>query len=269
MSWHIDQPTMKRYEDGDLDRVAASSVEAHAARCDQCRSLVTVDSGSFERQWQKIADQIEVGRQGPVERALRRLGAPDYIARIVALSPAFRASFALAVLLVLIFAAAASNTDPGAGSYRIFLIVAPLIPVAGVAFAFSRMVDPAAELTIASPIDAFRLLLWRAAAVLTVSLGTALMIWPIVPAPSTVGFAAWMIPAFALTLSTLALGSRVEPLVASGVVTAGWLLVILPALDSGGDPFGATAQAVSMGLVLAAAVALILRRDQFNRKGQR
>jgi len=268
MSWHIDQPTMNRYEQGDLDRVAASSVETHASRCEQCRSLVSIDPGSFEGQWLRIADRVEVGRRGPVERALRSVRVPDHIARLVALSPAFRASFGLAVLLVLVFAAAASNTNPGAGSYRIFLTVAPVVPVAGVAFAFSRLVDPAAELTIASPIDAFRLLLWRSAAVLAVTIGTALLIWPLVPAPSTVGFAAWMLPAFALTLSALALASRVEPLVASGMVTAGWLLVILPALESGSDPFSATAQAIALALILLASVLLILRRDHYDRKEQ-
>ncbi len=269
MSWHIDQPTMRRYEEEGLDRVSASSVEAHASRCEQCRNLVSVDPGTLERQWVRIADRIEVGRQGPVEHALDRVGVSNHIARIVALSPAFRASFALAVLLVLVFAAAASNTNPSAGSYRVFLIIAPLVPVAGVALAFGKLVDPAAELTIASPIDNFRLLLWRAASVLAVSIGTALLLWPLVPAPSTVGFAAWMIPAFALTLSTLALGSRVELLVASGIVTAGWLLVILPALESGGDPFGAAARAISWGLVLLALILLVLRRDHYNRKGQR
>ncbi len=267
MTWHIDQPTMNRYEEGGLDRVAASSLEAHTNQCGQCRSLVSVDPGIFELQWLKIADRIEVGRRGLIERALERSGVPDHIARVVALSPALRASFVLAVLLVLVFAAAASTSNPGAGSYRIFLIVAPLLPVAGVAMAFGKLVDPAHELTLASPIDAFRLLLWRAAAVLTVSLGAAFLFWPVVPAPSTVGFAAWVIPAFALTLTTLALSSRFEPSVGSGIVTAGWLLVILPALDSG-NPFGAYAQALSLGLAFVAGVLFVLRRDHFNRKGQ-
>ena len=58
-----------------------------------------------------------------------------------------------------------------------FLALAPLAPVAGVAITFGPGADPSFELTVASPISTVRLLLLRAAAVLATTLVLAAA-WP-------------------------------------------------------------------------------------------
>ncbi|MEX2374968.1 MAG: zf-HC2 domain-containing protein, partial [Dehalococcoidia bacterium] len=111
MSWHIDAAVIDRYQEGGLDRTAAASVEAHVTGCDRCRRLVSLDAGRLERSWMAVVERVEPSGPGLVERGLSALGVPAHIARIVAVSPALRVSFVLAVVLVTGFAAAASASN--------------------------------------------------------------------------------------------------------------------------------------------------------------
>ena len=63
-----------------------------------------------------------------------------------------------------------AGTDRG---LALFLVVAPLIPVAGVAAAFGPGLDPTWEITVAAPGGGFRLLLLRAAAVFATTFAMA------------------------------------------------------------------------------------------------
>jgi len=267
MSWHVDASDIHRYQEAALDRVAAASLEAHLTDCGECRSLVVVDRDWLERSWSTIAELVEPSRPGVVERTLTRLGVPSHVARIVAVSPALRISFLLAVVLVMAFAAVASTSNPTDGTYRVFLIVAPLLPVAGVAFAYGRLVDPAYDLTLASPIDSFRLLLLRVVTVLAVSIPVGLVAWPMVPAPSAFGFTAWLLPALALTLVTLALSSRFEVWLAGSMVGGGWVAAMVIAVAEGYETFDTRAQIGYAVLALLAAVAVMVRRERYDREG--
>jgi hypothetical protein len=165
------------------------------------------------------------------------------------------------------FAAFASTSNPAGGTYRVFLIVAPLLPVAGVAFAYGRLVDPAYDLTLASPIDSFRLLLLRTLTVLAVSIPIALLAWPMVPAPSALGFTAWLLPALALTLVTLALSSRFEVWLAGSMAGGGWVAAMLMALAEGYEAFDSRAQIGYTALAVLAGAVVAARRERYDREG--
>jgi hypothetical protein len=263
MSWHIDATTLTKYQAGAIDRVTAASLEAHIVACDDCRGRIGADPEWTLRSWDGIAHAVMPGKVGLVERGLARVGLPGHVARLVAVSPVLRASFLLAVAIVTAFAALASASDPGGRAYILFVAVAPLVPVAGIAFAYGRLVDPAYELTVSSPIDTLRLLLIRAASVLLVSILAGLAAWPFVPSPSTLGIAAWLAPAMALTLLTLALASRFPIVVAAGVVVAAWVVLLTAAGIEGFGVFGQSGQAVFLAVAVLAAAAIGLRRDRY------
>ncbi len=192
MSWHVEEKLVLSYQEGAVDRVTGASLEAHLTACADCRGLVKADPAWLESSWRGIAERVEPGKPGPLERLLTAVGVPQHHARLAAVSPALRASYLLAVVLVLGFAVLAAGADPAGRTYLIFLFVAPVLPVAGVAFSYGRRVDPAHELTLATPIDALRLLLLRAASVLVVAVGLGLLAWPLVPdpVPGSLGLAA-------------------------------------------------------------------------------
>ena len=267
MSWHVDQEVLHRYQEGTVDRVTAASLETHVTECQFCRGLLTVDDEWLEQSWTAVANRVEPSRPSLVERSLKAVGIPENVAPLVAVSPALRISFVLAVALVTVFAAVASTSNPDGESFRIFLVVAPLLPVVGVAFAYGRLVDPAHELTIVAPIDSFRLLMLRAATVLTVSIGLGLIAWPVVPAPVSFGLSAWLFPALALTLTTLAVASRFETWLAGAMVGGGWVAVMLLAYTREIETFDAQAQIVYAGLIGLAAVVVALRRNSYDREG--
>lgn len=268
MSWHVTAAEIHRYREAALDRVTAASVEAHLTDCGACRSLVVADRDWVERSWSAIAERVEPGGAGVIERTLVRLGVPGHVARIVAVSPALRLSFLLAVVLVTAFAVLASISNPTGDTYRVFLVVAPLLPVVGVAFAYGRLVDPVFEWTLASPIDSFRLLLLRTVTVLAVSIPIGLVAWPLVPAPSALGFTAWLLPALALTLVTLALSSRLEVWLAGSMVGGGWAAVMLIAFTENYAVFDGAAQIAYAALAVSAALAVAVQRKSYDREGR-
>ncbi len=269
MSWHVDQAVLHRYQTGTADRVTAASLEPHVTQCESCRGLLAVDDEWLERSGAAVADRVEPSPPSLVERGLSAVGVPQNVARLVAVSPALRLSFVLAVALVIGFATAASTSNPNGETFRVFLVVAPLLPVAGVAFAYGRLVDPAYELTMAAPVDSFRLLLLRAATVLTVSIGLGLLAWPFVPAPGSFGLSAWLLPALALTLITLALASRLEMWLAGAMVGGGWVAVMLLAFTWEFETFDTRAQIVYGALIAVAAVVVVLRRNSYDWEGGR
>lgn len=269
MNWHVDESMIDRYLAGFLDRAAASSVEAHVTACDSCRVLVTADEARLSRSWHRIVERVEPGERRLVERVLSRLGVPGHVARLVAVSPAMRASFVLAVVLGMGFAVAAAGSDPGSGRFRWFLLVAPLVPVGGVAFAYGRFVDPVHEVTLAAPIDSFRLVLLRAATVLAVAMPVGLAAWPLVPAPAALGVSAWLVPGLALTLATLSLASRLEPWIAGAVIALAWVGFWQLASVNDIEPYGAAAQAAAAVVAVAAGLVLVVWRDRFDRDWSR
>lgn len=266
MTWHIDQELADSYQAGVVSRPGAASVEAHLTSCRDCRALLDVDERWLEESWLGVADRVEP-RTNRLEGLLRRVGVPEVAARLTSVSPAVRVSFLLSLVLVLAFAVVASNSDVTNAGYRVFLMVAPLIPVVGVAFAYGRLVDPAFELTAASPINSLRVLLIRSATVTTFAILLGLATWPFVPAPASVGMSAWLLPSLGLTLSTLALASRFEMWVSALMIVGGWMLAGLLSVSVSLEIYGSVAHVAYVCLAAVAAGLIVMRRHEYDRRG--
>ena len=129
------------------------------------------------------------------ERLIRWLGVSTEAARLLVAVPAFRGAWLLGLFVVTIFAGLAALF---AGDYglALFLIVAPLAPVAGVAASFGGDADPCHELVTVTPYSAVRMLLLRTAGVLATSLPVTLLAGLALPGPAWMGVA-WLTPAAA------------------------------------------------------------------------
>ncbi len=252
-TWHLDDDALTRWVEGTDGAIAGASVEQHLLTCADCRPKVAAPPG-LDAVWARIRDDLELPRPTRVERALIALGLDASDARVVAVSPSFRGAWLMGLALLLAFAAAAGTWGTNRGQL-LFLLIAPLVPVAGVALGYDPETDPALEAECATPWSRFRLVLLRSLALLITGLPVVLGVATLVPGSISV---LWLAPAAALTVVVLALSTWVAPLVASAGSAALWVLVVSSlgrgAVDD--DLLG-----VYAGCAVAAAVVLGLRRS--------
>jgi hypothetical protein len=241
-TWHADDDLLARYAAGDLDDARAYSLEAHLLGCEPCRLVLAPrgDRATLDRVWAEITETVDTPPAGVIERGLLRLGVREHIARLLAATPSLRLSWfaaeAVALGMAVISANAAHSGDREELAMLLFLVVAALLPVAGVAAAYGPGVDPAYDVGRASPMQSFRLLLIRAAAVL----GSSMILAGIaaLALPSTDWrAAAWLLPSLALTLASLALSTYLRPLRSAAIVTFSWVFVSAVATAPGPDRF--------------------------------
>lgn len=257
-AWHLDPEAIRRYTQGAVPLELAASAETHLMKCALCRGVISsyMDARRVESIWHEVVDRVDAPPRSRPERMLVRLGVGEATARLVAATPTLRGPWLLAIAGVLALATWTAQADER--FLRMFLVVAPLGPLAGVAVAFAGGLDPTREIGLAAPYSGLRLLLIRTAAVLAVTV-------PIVAAaglalPGTQWLAvAWLLPTAGLTGVALALTARMTPVVAVGVVAATWMLVTTPIAFAGhlelafgvGAQFCWLAVAVGGGLWLA------------------
>jgi len=261
--WHLEPDLIRRYVGGAVGPVLAASAEAHLVACAPCRAALAshVDAGRVAAIWAVVVDRVDAPRPGLLERALVRLGASEATARLVAATPTLRRSWLAAIAGVLAFAAVAAQSD---GHWLpAFLVVAPLVPLAGVAVAFASGLDPTREIGLATPYPGLRLLLIRTAAVLAVTVPAALVAGLALPGPNWTA-AAWLLPAAGLTSAALALTGRLRPVVAVGAVAIGWVAVTTPIVLKGqtGVLFGGGAQLGWLALATGGVLWLLARRNR-------
>jgi hypothetical protein len=265
--WHVDDATVARYARGQVSLSVGASVESHLVTCDRCRALLApvVDTGRLESLWDAVLDRVEAPPPTPVERVLRMLGLPEGTARLLAATPALRGSWLLAMAGALLFAAVATvATGGGAHGTLLFLVVAPVLPVAGVAAAFHRGVDPTYEIGLAAPYPQFRLLLLRSAAVTAVTCAAASVAGALLPT-RTLTAAAWLLPALALTSLTLVLSRRLDVGYAAAVVGGAWLLIAV-VTHTGVERFavfGTVGQLVCGVVLTASLIVLVADRERY------
>jgi hypothetical protein len=145
----------------------------------------------------------------------------------------------------------------GSGEVSLVLLLAPVLPVLGVAASWTRGLDPAYELTASVPRAGIHLVLRRTASVLAV----------VVPALFVAGWvtgvtaAQWLLPCLAFTSTTLALGGVVGVTRAAVAMAAVWAaVVVVPtlatsrtsfALQTGGLPVWGLILTLGIGVVIA------------------
>lgn len=263
-TWHADAVTLRRYAEGTLGPSAGASVEAHLLACATCRADLAPAAPAvrLDAIWARVQETVDDPRRGLAERLLVGLHVPQHTARLLAATPSLRTAWLLSVTVVLVFAVAAAQANPRA--VLLFLALAPVLPVLGVAAAYSRDGDPAYDVAQAAPFPAFRLLLLRTTAVLasTVTLaGLAALLLPAAPALA----AAWLLPALALTTATLAVSARVPmPLAAAGVVAL-WLGVVLATVRASGSAYAAFGLGGQLACLAAAALSVALLSGRHRR----
>lgn len=266
MSWHAEAGLLERYARGTIDDATAFSLEAHLTKCTHCRAAVApvVDGAALARMWEGVVDRLDAPRAGAIERLLLRFGVSDHAARLLAATPSLRASWLLAVAGALAFAVAAAYR--GSAGLLLFLALAPLLPVAGVAAAYGPGMDPTYEVGLAAPMRSFRLLLIRSASVLATTTALAGIAALFLPGLNWT-VAAWMLPSLALTVGSLALATFVPALWAFGSMAAAWVALVLGAEQASPERFAAfraPGQLAFVVVVIVGGIVVARRHESFD-----
>lgn len=285
LSWvggHASGGLLASYAAGTVDTVVVWSVEAHLTACALCRSALSahVDAERLERNRSAVLIRVALPDERRIGRLLSRCGSPDYLLDLVAATPSLRVSWLLSVVGVLaVVAGEAAAVKYGwirGGGYPVaagywnpgvlapFLLVGPLLVLAGVAAAFLPVFDPGYQLAVAAPFSGVRLLLVRTVSALTAALVPVAGAAFVVPGPGWLPVAL-LVPSLALCTFALAAATIVDARAAA--VTAGTLWA-LPALLLAADHVPLrlvrpSAQLACAAVLVVSAVVLYLRRDRF------
>jgi class 3 adenylate cyclase len=143
------------------------------------------------------------------------------------------------------------------------MLVAPLLPVGGMALVFGPAVNPVHELALAAPMSIAKLLLLRIVAVLAVSVPLSAAASMAIDGPNLSSLA-WLGPSIALAAAALALMTLMQPTWAAGTVGVLWTGAAFAARVLAPDSpvlLWGPVQASFLGLI-AVAVPVIARRRE-------
>lgn len=259
--WHVQDARLRTWVAGTVGSIEAASIEQHLPGCGQCQAVVAEAHRTDRRDevWEAIRDQIEPQPLNLVGRVLVRLGMSPGNALLVSSVPSLSGAWILGVALTLIFAVAATSAAGPLG-VAVFLLLAPLAPLIGVALAFGAEIDPLYELTMAAPYSKFRLLLWRSSLVLATTIPLAMLTAIPLDSPWWVA-SAWLLPATAFCAVTLAATRWLEPQVTALAISVTWVLAQGTAIREG-EPLAAfsTTAVIVYALVGVAAITFFLSR---------
>ncbi|MEU6177514.1 zf-HC2 domain-containing protein [Streptomyces coeruleorubidus] len=256
---HASMRIIDGYARGDTD-IAADEVwalEAHLEACRGCRDRL---SAAVAAQVPAVADLVGTVWSGLEPRLAATTPVPRRRRRSAWLSgwltPTMMPWLAMVVSVTLL-ALLLDLAGTGFGDVSLVLLLAPVLPVLGVAASWSRGLDPAYELTASVPRAGLYLVLRRTASVLAV----------IVPALLVGGWvtgvtaAQWLLPCLAFTSTTLALGGVIGVTRAAVALVAVWAAVIVAptlaasrtafALQTGGLPVWGLVLALGIGVLIA------------------
>jgi len=312
-TWHAADDLVLRYAEGTAPETDAWSLEKHVESCTGCAERVSAAvrgrgtaaavldgvraavlagaaaepvrgadgrrvPGAGPRSWRRLpgAGRWRAGGAGARRAAPRA----HPVGRVLwAAGPALRGPWAGALLLVVCAAVAlAYGGGLGEAARPLLLVVAPVLPLAGVGVSYGRSADPMHEIIAASPAGGLRLLLVRTASVLATSVPVLALAWAVLPASAGgPGPLTWLLPGLALTLAALGLGSYVGCRAGAWTVASAWLAAVtVPGLGTSPSALaeaartatrfftGPSAQgAWAAGAVLCAGL-LALRRRSFD-----
>ncbi|MFF0739707.1 zf-HC2 domain-containing protein [Streptomyces sp. NPDC004111] len=255
---HASARLIDGYVSGGADLVADEvwALEAHLEGCRNCRDRLSaaVATGApavaalTDTVWSALEPRLaESAPAAPRRRAWLSAWATPAMVPWLAMVPAVTL---LALLLDLV------NSGPGRVS--LMLVLAPVLPVCGVAASWSRGLDPAYELTAATPRAGLHLVLRRTTAVLAV----------VIPALLAGGWATgvtaaqWLLPSLAFTSLTLALGGLIGVPRAAVVLVAAWAAVVVaPTLATSRTALVLRPDGLPVwGLLLALGAAVVVAR---------
>jgi len=267
MTWHVAEEDLRAYAQGELTAPLLWSADTHLTACAECRAALAgvTDPVALDAGWERLDAELDAPRPGRLESLLTRFGVADHTARLLAATPVLRRSWLAAVVFLLLATVGVVHT---AGSPTLFLVLAPLLPLAGVSLSYGPALDPTYEMAVVAPLHGFRLLMIRTLAVLAAGLGLNGLATLALPGYGLRALA-WLLPALALTATGLALTPRLGPVLAPSLVGGAWVAVLLAAEaarqpDAGSlAPFTAAGQGVAAAVATLAAGLLFLLRDRF------
>ncbi|MGK5696789.1 zf-HC2 domain-containing protein [Streptomyces sp. URMC 128] len=271
MSWHVPEEDLRAYARGELAAPALWSADAHLGACAACRGALAEasDPVALDAGWERLDAELDAPRVGLLESLLVRAGVAGHTARLLAAAPVLRRSWLSAVVAVLLLSVGAGHAVRGGEFPTLFLALAPLLPLAGVALSYGPALDPTYEMAVVAPMHGFRLLMIRTVAVLGVVLGLNGLATLALPEYGLRALA-WLLPSLALTATGLALTPRLGPVLAPSLAGGAWvgLLALAQALRAGPDvplaPFTVAGQGVAALVAALAAGLLFLFRDRFD-----
>lgn len=252
---HPSDRLVRGYAHGDADLSADQTwaVEAHLERCPGCRRRLADLAAEVPAVTSLLATvraglEPDLDRSAPAPRRRRR--AAIWAAPV--LGPWLAMVIGVSVVAVLL-----DRTADWTRTVPTVLLLAPALPLAGVAAAWSRGLDPAFELTAVTPRAGLPLLLRRTLTVLAVLLPVHLAAGLL----TGVALAHWLLPSLALTATALALGSVIGVGRATAVLGALWTAAVLaPAVALDRAPLLQPERLPGWAAVLAVGVAVILAR---------
>jgi hypothetical protein len=266
------------YVRGDLAAPLAWSIEAHLPACASCRAALEseLDQARLSANRASMLVALALSDSGKVERLVTRCGVPPHLWRLLSVTPSLRRCWFAGIAAVLVTTVGAAHLGAhvckGPCGLLPFLLLAPLLPLAGVAAAFHPRLDPAAALATAAPVSCVRLFYVRSVAVIAAALG------PTVLAAFALPGGKWLavlvvLPALAVSAAALALATVVGPVSAATVAGVGWVVVATGYVLEFGPmamPFGGCGgQAVSAVVIIGACCVLVARRRSLQLVWQR
>jgi hypothetical protein len=261
LTWHADDDLLAAYVAGTLDAIHGASVEQHLTRCAECRQRIRphVPAPALDRAWAGIRDAVEPPALPLPARIARRVGVREPTAVLLGATASLRTAWLVSAFVALAFAALAVFWT-SSQAITPFLLVAPLIPVIGVAAAYGPHEDPLESLVATAPFGRTRLILLRTLAVLVSILPFAVVLGFLLPGPEWLAVA-WLGPALSLVPVMMALSSFVGPRAGASVVAIGWCAVVLPSLRVLPEtwPVEHTQQVAYLVLALVAGAVLLVR----------
>ena len=269
------------YGRGKLSGAAAWSVEAHLPGCPDCLSVLAGCglSGRLERNRGELLVRLGLPEARQHSILPRRLRGQGHVSALLWGTPSLRVSWLFGVLLVLaagvgmarLAAASVAAAGPlslghsaGWAALIPFLFIAPLLPLAAVAAAFSPRLDPAFDLARAAPISGAWLLCVRSVAVTAGTLVPTAAAALLLPGPWWLA-PALLLPALALCAAAVAGATAFPPVTAAVVAALAWVVLVIVAGLAAGNPalvYGPAGQLAAAAIVLGAVGLVALRRNR-------
>jgi hypothetical protein len=265
---HVSDRLIADYAAGDdLPGDQLWGLEAHLETCARCRArlaVLTPLQPVVDLVWSRLAVDIELP-SAPAHPRPQPHSHPRRRWLVTWVTPVMVPWLAMIVLLTLL-AVVFDQVWHTVFDTTAVQLLAPVLPVLGVAASWARGLDPAYEVVVATPRAGLYVIARRTVAVLAV----VLPLLGVAGWLTGTGLALWLLPSLAFTTGTLALGGLIGVTRAAYALITGWAaVVVLPFVVAHEQTFalGTGALPVWAGIFALTTVVVALHKGAFTRLG--